>query len=581
ITSSSGCIVGPWEIEFDTKLIGFHQKLNFKADRPFFIIFNPWCPDDPVFVEEEADRKEYVLEESGLLFRGTAKHLQAAVWNYSQFEDPVLDVSIWSLWNISKLLPFRRSDPIAVSRAISAAVNHADDGGIMVALWSDAYEGGFAPTKWTGSLEILKRYWESKEPVKFGQCFNFAGVITTICRSLGIPCRPVTNYESAHDSHGSLTVDVIVDDNGYPVAEKIFDTVWNYHVWNEVWMKRPDLAPGDYDGWQVIDGTPQEASEGLFQCGPTSVKAVKRGEIRKHYDTCFVFAEVNADRVFWRDTERGLKFLHKQTSDIGLNVSTKCVGKFGRSDVTDRYKFKENSAEEREVVLRALRQSESHFTRIYLNQAIEDIQFELISLDDVIIGETIKANLVVTNRSEIKRHSITAILRIDSVLYTGKMLGIVKKEKFEAEIEPKSRTTLTLELPFREYAGHVSEQGSFKYACIANVAETEFEYFSQDDFSISKPIIDIKVPEEVVVGEEFPVTVSLVNPLPINLVSPRFIVQGAGMGRAQKSKLTRIPPGGEGTATVRLTPKHKGVKTIAVKFWARDLQDVNGYTSVK
>jgi len=52
---------------------------------------------------------------------------------------------------------------------------------------------------------------------------------------------------------------------------------------------------------------------------------------------------------------------------------------------------------------------------------------------------------------------------------------------------------LTLELPFREYAGHVSEQGSFKYACIANVAETEFEYFSQDDFSISKPIIDIKV----------------------------------------------------------------------------------------
>ena len=49
----------------------------------------------------------------------------------------------------------------------------------------------------------------------------------------------------------------------------------------------------------------------------------------------------------------------------------------------------------------------------------------------------------------------------------------------------------------------------------------------------------LQVPEEVVVGEEFPVTVSLVNPLPINLVSPRFIVQGAGMGRAQKSKLTR------------------------------------------
>ena len=35
----------------------------------------------------------------------------------------------------------------------------------------------------------------------------------------------------------------------------------NFHVWNESWFKRRDLPQG-YDGWQVIDGTPQEASEG-------------------------------------------------------------------------------------------------------------------------------------------------------------------------------------------------------------------------------------------------------------------------------------------------------------------------------
>lgn len=35
----------------------------------------------------------------------------------------------------------------------------------------------------------------------------------------------------------------------------------NYHVWNEVWMGRPDLPVG-YGGWQALDATPQEASDG-------------------------------------------------------------------------------------------------------------------------------------------------------------------------------------------------------------------------------------------------------------------------------------------------------------------------------
>lgn len=33
-------------------------------------------------------------------------------------------------------------------------------------------------------------------------------------------------------------------------------------MWNEVWMERPDLEPGGYSGWQAIDATPQEESDG-------------------------------------------------------------------------------------------------------------------------------------------------------------------------------------------------------------------------------------------------------------------------------------------------------------------------------
>lgn len=36
----------------------------------------------------------------------------------------------------------------------------------------------------------------------------------------------------------------------------------NYHCWNECYMSRPDLPTG-FGGWQVVDSTPQETSDGM------------------------------------------------------------------------------------------------------------------------------------------------------------------------------------------------------------------------------------------------------------------------------------------------------------------------------
>jgi len=127
----------------------------------------------------------------------------------------------------------------------------------------------------------------------------FAGVTTTVARALGIAARTVTNFVSAHDTDDSLTVDKFFDAKGQPISDVNADSIWNFHVWTDVWMTRPDL-PAGYGGWQVIDATPQETSEGLYRTGPASVEAVRRGEIGLAYDAPFVFAEVNADLVHWR-----------------------------------------------------------------------------------------------------------------------------------------------------------------------------------------------------------------------------------------------------------------------------------------
>lgn len=90
-------------------------------------------------------------------------------------------------------------------------------------------------------------------------------------------------------------------------------------MWNDCWMARPDLPPG-HGGWQAVDSTPQETSQGTFRCGPASVNAIRSGQVYLKHDTPFVFAEVSAGnwqehlsvtkvRGMWSDEIAGIQDL--------------------------------------------------------------------------------------------------------------------------------------------------------------------------------------------------------------------------------------------------------------------------------
>lgn len=72
-----------------------------------------------------------------------------------------------------------RGDPVKMARHISRLVNSIDDGGVLIGRWDGQYDDGTAPSEWTGSVDILASYLQNQQEVPYGQCWVFAGVVTT------------------------------------------------------------------------------------------------------------------------------------------------------------------------------------------------------------------------------------------------------------------------------------------------------------------------------------------------------------------------------------------------------------------
>lgn len=50
-------------------------------------------------------------------------------------------------------------------------------------------------------------------------------LVFLVLRALGLPTRSVTNFESAHDTDNSMTIDFHHDEEGNPVDE-LNDSIW-------------------------------------------------------------------------------------------------------------------------------------------------------------------------------------------------------------------------------------------------------------------------------------------------------------------------------------------------------------------
>jgi len=536
------------------------------------VVFNPWCKEDPVYMEDDSWRQEYVLNEEGLQYYGTSRSIGDMNWYYGQFEEKVMK-AVLILLDKMKPKHTMRHDPVLIARSMSALVNSSDDDGVLEGNWSGDYSGGDDPSSWVGSVSILSQYASQLSPVKYGQCWVFSGVFTTVMRCLGIPCRSLTNFDSAHDTDANLTIDHHYDHNYKPIEQD--DSVWNFHVWNDVWVSRTDLPLEGMGGWQAIDATPQETSAGKFRCGPMSVQAIKQGRVDLDYDGKFIYAEVNASKKYWMKPKDGEEWVELECDDhsIGRCISTKQVGSWGRHDITQQYKHAEGSVEERLSFENARKFVKlTHTTK---TKRENNLKLETSIPDSVNYGKDIRFNVKVTNLSEkTERVHISCVTK--STQYNGSALGKLTDVDEYIEVGPQKDKSVEFNVESKNYLGKGARGNSVKVDILCGAVNANEVHSKQALVDFIKPKINVEVlSQQVRVLQPTKVNISFTNPLS-TAVSGVITVEGAGIRDAIKVPVEMVRANELCSVEASITAKRLGNRRLLVAFQSQQLSGIQG-----
>uniref|UniRef100_A0A803YID1 protein-glutamine gamma-glutamyltransferase n=1 Tax=Meleagris gallopavo TaxID=9103 RepID=A0A803YID1_MELGA len=605
ISSPANAIIGRYNLFLQ---VNSGNKIFSRFLGQFVILFNPWCPGDDVYIANENERQEYVLNENGIIFVGNAKYIEARGWYYGQFQDQLLNTCLTMLdlslyYRQDPVVDVaRRGDPKYVGRVISSMINGNDnDNGVLLGKWQGNFHSHENPSRWDGSVVILEKWRQDNyRPVQYGQCWVFAGVMCTVLRCLGIPTRLVSNFNSAHDVDRNLSIDKYYDSSGKSLNISK-DSTWDYHVWNESWFIRPDLG-ARYNGWQVLDATPQEQSKGLFQCGPASVVAIKEGDVDLDYDTLFVYTEVNADCNRWIVYNDGTKKrVYCDTEIIGRFISTKAVGSNSRVDITYNYKYPEGSSEERRVYKKALAKIfGSHITEGHtaspherLSDSVRNpgISGKFKLAEPPVFGKDINLILILNNLST-DHKTVKVDISASSVLYTRRAVAEILKANTSVDLGSKQEKHIQLKIPYAYYGKNLTTDKRIQVTALCEVMHMNgVKLLVEKTIILEDTNIIIKIPRRVVVNKAATIEISYANPLPEPV--DRCVLLFCFLGISGKDNtclneiifcfvfsLARLAPRERSRIYFEFTPRRTGPLQLQVDFSCDKFSHVKGFVTI-
>ncbi|RWS08180.1 annulin-like protein [Dinothrombium tinctorium] len=468
--------IGEWWLSLGYELsngnvVWFNQKFKI------VILFNPWVKDDPVYVNELCDfeLKNYVLQEKGQIYKiineGRTKFQYPMPWLYNQFKTDILEIVLLVLKK-SELEAEKKSDPLEVTR-VAAGYPEKEINSIIKPNCSKkeiAKIKGYNATLWSGSEDIFKKFYNnSLENIGFGQCYVLTGILITMLRALGIPSRPVTIVGSGVDLDNDLTIDYEFRSGRFVPRDKN-NLRWNFRVWAQASMQRPDLGV-EYDGWQEVD--PKYAK------GPVSHRSLQNSEINST-DLAYFYAAVNGDVVLWKDG----KIETVLTDRIGLSIITPGLREFVVNEITSTYKPREQTDQERNHYKKAAQSlgiSAGALESRNRHLMDEEGLMPHVSSQSVLIGKPLFYDIRVKNPT-LKTQTFKLSLQVYSTLYNGAFKDSIVNQTTVYTLEPYEKLNLVEKIEFDEY---INKLGSSKTLTITAFLEGDDELFSYDSQMVS------------------------------------------------------------------------------------------------
>ncbi|OCT60524.1 hypothetical protein XELAEV_180465481mg, partial [Xenopus laevis] len=378
----------------------------------------------------------------------------------------------------------------------------------------------------------------------------------------------------------------------------------NFHAWVEGWFKRQDLG-SRYDGWQILDATPQEPSGGSYRLGPTSQKAVKEGDVNLPFDGPFVLAEVNADRVSYsRMWDGSLSTLYTDTYSVGQYISTKAVGTFFRHDVTNEYKYPEGSKEERDMFQKAqtllarpitlasirLNGRESFHSSAPLRATLaEESSVQEAPKPEITgafnisgepqVGEDFTVTLKLKNPSSGKKQ-VNAKWCLTAIVYNRTPVKEILNGSQSVTLAPNEEKAIEIPVQYSQYENAITPDNMIQATAVC-LEENGGSLLVDSVITLKNPPLQLKVTQRVVLGKTVTVNIIFTNPISENITKCVAILEGSGvLKKPFRVTLPNLKANQRVTTEVELTPYRKGKRGIIVGFSCDKFSDVKGFQTI-
>ncbi|XP_036592284.1 protein 4.2 [Trichosurus vulpecula] len=578
VTTPADAIIGHYSL-----LLQVSRRTQYPLGH-FTLLFNPWGREDAVFLENEAQRREYLLNQNGLIYLGTSDCVQPQPWDFGQFELNVIDLSL-SLLEVDKEVN-QWSNPVHVTRVLGALLNDRKERSILTTSQTQDSEDMRFLYKRRGSLPILWHWLTGQgRQVPDGQAWVLAPVICSVLRSLGIPARVITIFDSAQDTKGDLTVNEYYDKDGLQTGENQGSRICIFQVSTECWMARPDLSPR-YGGWQIVDTSLQKegGANVLVTCDLVPVRAVKEGALELNPAVPALFASLNASCAVWiKDRDGTVVRADASPKYVGNNISTKGVGGDRCEDITQNYKYHEGSSQKRELLDKVWKKRAElgEVNGLSLSSETSGPLYMLLhSSSSMPLDGDFELDVnFFSHTSEEK--AVELLIGIQAMDYNGVTTTQLYKKKFFLTFQGNEVRTISISISSFDFMQSPPENSILRLTAVATHTDPEISYFAQRDIAICKPQLTIEVPEMVRLYEPVTASIYVQNKLDSPMEDCVMTVFGRGLIYRERSyRLGSVSPGNSLYRQIQFTPTQAGLQRLTVEVDCNMFQNLIGYKSI-